>query len=207
MPNLSQLSVDSNVSAVRLGIAGGFIACVAYPLASFVPLPMRATAAIAACFGPALVVACFGLKALLDAGKQTSASALGFLLNALAGALFSAMALVQIAVGSLVKDRTNFLAMNGIWLGLDKAFDIYIGLGTIFFAFAMLRHPRFGRVFAIFGLAIGAGLVVLNFFTFPAPPANAGFIDPGPAIGLWYPAVTIQMSRSLAWARDLASGA
>jgi hypothetical protein len=134
MPNLIQLSVDSNVSAVRLGIAGGFIACVAYPLASFVPLPMRATAAIAACFGPALVVACFGLKALLDAGKQTSASALGFLLNALAGALFSAMALVQIAVGSLVKDRTIFLAMNGIWLGLDKAFDIYIGLGTIFFA-------------------------------------------------------------------------
>ncbi len=207
MPNLIQLSEGSNVSAVRMGIAGGFIACLAYPLASFVPLPMRATAAIAACFGPALVVACFGLKALLDAGNQTSASTLGFLLNALAGALFSAMALVQIAVGALVKDRTIFVAMNGIWLGLDKAFDIYIGLGTIFFAFAMLRHPRFGRVFAIFGLAIGAGLVVLNFYTFPAPPANAGFIDPGPAIGLWYLAVIIQMSRSLTWARDRAPGA
>ncbi|MGO9338849.1 MAG: hypothetical protein ACLPY1_15230 [Terracidiphilus sp.] len=207
MPNLIQLSAGSNVSAVRIGIAGGFIACLAYPLASFVPLPMRATAVIAACFGPALVVACFGLKALLDAENQTPISALGFLLNALAGALFSAMALVQIAVGALVKDRTIFLAMNGIWLGLDKAFDIYIGLGTIFFAVAMLRHPRFGRIFAIFGLAIGAGLLVLNFYTFPAPPANAGFIDPGPAIGLWYLAVTIQMSRSLAWAKDRAARA
>lgn len=207
MPNFIQLSAGSNVRAARLGIAGGFIACLAYPLASFVPLPVRATAAIAACFGPALVVACFGLKALLDAEKRTSASALGFALNALAGALFSAMAMVQVAIGSLVKDRTIFVAMNGIWLGLDKAFDIYIGLGTIFFAFAMLRHPRFGRVFAILGLAIGAGLIVLNFYTFPTPPANAGFIDPGPAIGLWYLAVTIQMSRSLAWARDRGAGA
>jgi hypothetical protein len=196
-----EAAAGSTLSAVRLGIAGGFVACVAYPVAAFVPLPMLATAAIAACFGPALAVACFGLRALLDAEEPTSSSSLGLLLNGLGGALFSAMALVQIAVGALVKDRTLFLTLNGIWLGLDKAFDIYIGLGTIFFAIAMSRHPRFGRVFTISGLAIAAGLIVLNFYTFPASPASAGLIDPGPAIGLWYLAVTIQMSRSLAWTK------
>lgn len=189
------------MNAVRIGIVAGFVACLTYPLAAFVPLPMLATAAVAACFGPALAVACFGLKALLDVEKPTASSALGLLLNALGGALFAAMALVQIAIGHLVKDRSLFLSLNGIWLGLDKAFDVYIGLGTIFFAVAMWRHPRFGRIFAITGLAIGAGLIFLNFYTFPSPPADAGLFDPGPAIGLWYLAVTIQMSRSVSWAK------
>jgi hypothetical protein len=189
------------VNALRLGIVAGFIACMAYPLMVFFPLPAREAAAIAACFGPALAVAGFGLKALLDAEKRTASSALGLLLNALAGALFAAMALVQIAIGELVKDRAAVHTMVGIWLGLDKAFDAYIGLGTAFFAVAMWRHPRFGRAFALSGLVIGAGLIFLNFFTFPSPPANAGLFDPGPVIGLWYLAVTIQMVRSVAWAR------
>jgi hypothetical protein len=190
------------VNAVRLGAIAGLIACVAYPVAAFVPLPMRATAAIGACFGPALAVACFGLKALLDQEKATPSSALGLLLNALAGALFAAMALVQIAIGALVKDRQIFVALNGIWLGLDKAFDAYIGVGTVFFAVAMWGHPRFGHTFAISGLVIGAGLIFLNFYPFPLPPANAGLIDPGPVIGLWYLAVTIQMARSVGWTKS-----
>lgn len=195
------------MNALRFGIVAGFIACITYPLAGFVPLPLRMTAAVAACFGPALAVACFGLKGLLDVEKPTASSALGLLLNALGGVLFAAMTLVQIAICSLVTDRKVLLQLNGIWLGLDKAFDVYIGLGTIFFAVAMWRHPRFGRVFAVTGLAIGAGFIFLNFYAFPSNPANVGFFDPGPAIGLWYLAVTIQMSRSMRWAQDRMSPA
>jgi hypothetical protein len=190
------------LNALRFAVVAGFIACLAYPLTAFVPLPMRMTAAVAACFGPALAVACFGLKGLLDLEKPTPSSALGMLLNALGGALFVAMVLVQIALGHLVTDRKVLLPLNGIWLGLDKAFDVYIGLGTIFFALAMWRHPRFGRVFAVTGLVIGAGFIFLNFYAFPSNPANVGFFDPGPVIGLWYLAVTIQMSRSMRWAKD-----
>jgi hypothetical protein len=54
------------VNAVRVGVVAGFVACAAYPLMVFVPLSMRATAAIAACFGPALAVSGFGVRALLD---------------------------------------------------------------------------------------------------------------------------------------------
>jgi hypothetical protein len=114
MSEFTELQAGSAVRGLRLGIFAGFVACLSYPLAAFVPLPMRATAAIAACFGPALALACFGLKGLLDVEKRTISSALGLLLNALAGALFSAMALVQIAVGSLVKDGKVLLTMNGI---------------------------------------------------------------------------------------------
>jgi len=161
---------------------------------------MLAKAILAACFGPALAVACFGLKGLLDLERPMVSSALSLLLNALGGVLFSAMALVQLAVGSLPSSEKVSASRNGIWLGMDKAWDAYIGLGTICFAVAMLRHPCFGRVFAFSGLAIGVGLPVLNFCTFPMPPASAGLIDPGPAIGLWYLVVRIRMWRSLSWA-------
>jgi hypothetical protein len=201
MPELVDLAKASRANAVRLGIAAGFVACAAYPLIVFVPLPMRAAAAIAACFGPALAVACFGMKALLDVERPTVSSAMGLLMNVLAGALFAAMALVQIAIGDLVKDGKVIQTMEGIWLGLDKAFDAYIGLGTVFFAVAMWAHPRFGRWFAVSGLVIGAGLIVVNFIPFPLPPANAGLFDPGPVIGVWYLAVTIQMARSVGWVK------
>jgi hypothetical protein len=203
-------SIDESVAtarlkAVQLGIVAGFVACLAYPLIAFVPLPKLVTTTLAACFGPALGVASCGLRRLLDLETSRVSSALGSLLNALAGGLFSAMALVQMAVGYSAGGQKVSAQISAIWLGLDVAWDAYIGLGTICFALAMLRHPRFGRVFAFSGLAIAAGLLALNFYTFPTPPASAGLVDVGPAVGLWYLVVTIQMWRSLPWARHRAS--
>lgn len=127
------------------------------------------------------------------------------MLNALAGALFAAMALVQMAVDYSLAQEKISREVSAIWLGLDVAWDTYIGLGTLCFALAMLRHPRFGRVFAVSGLVIAVALLALNFYTFPTPPGEAGLVDLGPKVGLWYLAVTIQMWRSLAWARGRAS--
>jgi hypothetical protein len=162
----------------------GLVIAQAYPLVAFAPLPKLAATALAACFGPALGMASFGLRRLLDWETPLVSSALGSLLNALAGGLFSAMALVQMAVGYSVGQEKVSAQVNAVWLGLDVAWDAYIGLGTICFALAMLRHPCFGRVFAFPGLAIAAGLLALNFFTFPTPPASAGLVDLGPAVGL-----------------------
>jgi hypothetical protein len=163
--------------------------------------PKLATTTLAACFGPALAVASFGLRRLLDRQTPLVSSALGTLLNALGGAVFSAMVLVQMAVGYSVGAEKVSAQVSAIWLGLDVAWDAYIGLGTLCFALAMLRHPRFGKVFAFSGVAIAVALLALNFYTFPTPPASAGLVDLGPAIGIWYLLVTIQMWRSLHWAR------
>jgi hypothetical protein len=193
------------LNAIEIGIASGFFACLAYPLAAFAHLPKLPTTALVACFGPALGVACFGLRRLLDLERPFVSTALGLLLNVVAGALFSAMGLVQLAVETSARNEKIPTQVGAIWLGLDVAWDAYIGLGTCCFAIAMLRHPRFGRAFAFSGLAVGAGLLALHLFTFPTPPQNAGLVDLGPAIGLWYLAVTIQMGRSLAWARQHAA--
>ena len=200
MSSVDERSSTLDGRAVRLGIAAGLFACLAYTLAAFAHLPRLPETALVACFGPALAVACYGLRRLLDLEKPLLSAALGLLLNALAGALYTAMGLLQLAVVFTAGAERVPSHLVAIWLGLDVAWDAYVGLGTICFALAMWRHPRFGRIFAILGIAIGAGLPALHLVTFPTPPQNAGLVDLGPALGLWYLAVTIQMWRSLAWA-------
>jgi len=191
-------SAPPGLKPIQAGIVAGFFACLAYPLAAFAHLPTLATTTLVACFGPALGIASYGLRRLLDLERPTISSALGMMLNALAGALFSAMGLVQLAVGYSSGSDKLSPSFIGIWLGLDVAWDAYVAFGTVCFALAMLRHPRFGRIFTFFGIAIGVGLLGLHLWTFPLPPQNAGLFDLGPALGLWYLAVTIQMWRCCA---------
>lgn len=193
------------VQWIRIGAVGGLWACVAYPAAVFVPLPLALSAAVAASFGPALALGCVGLWRLIRLHHASVAAGAAAGLNALGGALFTAMVLVQMAVGATTGDHTE-RPLQAIWLGLDVAWDAYIGLGTVLFAFSMLRHPRFGRVFAASGVAVGFTLLLFNLYTFPSPPASAGLVDLGPVVGLWYLAVTVQMWRSLRWAQAAASG-
>lgn len=59
-----------------------------------------------------------------------------------------------------------------------------------------------GRGFGGAGLVLGLVEILLNLGTFPLPPAEAGWFDVGPFVGLWYLAATIQTWRSVGWARQ-----
>lgn len=198
----SRDELTKTVRTVKVGIVCGFVACLAYPLAAFAHPPRLATVTLVALFGPTLAAASYGLRRLLDCDEPRISSALGVMLNALGGALFSAMGFVQLAIGHSTGADKGSSQPVGIWLGLDVAWDAYIGFGTVCFALAMLRHPRFGPIFTVTGVTIGIGLLALHLWTFPTPPQNAGLIDLGPFLGLWYLVVTIRMWRSLAWARQ-----
>lgn len=147
-----------------------------------------------------------GLWRLIQLHRPSVTAGAAAGLNGLGGALFTAMVLVQMAVGHATGDHTE-RSLQAVWLGLDVAWDAYIGLGTVLFGVSMLRHPRFGRLFGASGIVLGLGLLILNLYTFPTPPANAGLVDLGPFIGLWYLAVSVQMWRSLEWAQAVAGGA
>ena len=193
-----------SITAIRVGIPAGFGVCVLYPALIFIDLPIPVAAALAAAWGPLLAVASIGLGRMLALHRDTYATALAVRFNIIAGALISAMLLVQIAVGETTHDSTP-PELGAIWLGLDVAWDVYIGAGTALFAWAMWSHPRFGKVISGAGLALALALLVLNLATFPTPPAEAGLVDLGPFVGLWYLVVTILIWRSLGWARSRAS--
>ena len=194
MPDYDQIAV------IRTGAVAGLCTCVVYPLMIFVPLPTLATVVLASSMGPLLGLASWGLREFINLDRPRPAATLGAISNALAGALLTAMLLVQLAAGIRSEDKPGPSVVS-VWLGLDVAWDVYVGLGTLFFAVCAMRHPRLGLVIGSAGIVIAVGLLALNLYTFPIPPGEAGLIDLGPAVGLWYLVVTVVVFASLPWAR------
>jgi hypothetical protein len=54
--------------------------------------------------------------------------------------------------------------------------------------------------------AIAVALLALNLAAFPENPGDAGLIDVGPLVGLWYLGVTVCMAQSLHWAGSVRVG-
>ena len=185
---------------IRLGIAAGLASCLVYPAMIFLHLPYAGIVVLAAVLGPLLGVAGLGLGKLLRIPRRSVSAKMAAVFTFTGGALMTAMLLVQLAVKVRAGSSGASSELIGVWLGLDVALDVYLGLGTGLFALAMLRHPRFGPWLGIPGLPIAAGLLVLNLYTFPTPPADAGLVDLGPLVGLWFLAAAVQAWRSLRWA-------
>jgi hypothetical protein len=194
MPDYDQIAV------IRTGAVAGLCTCIVYPLMIFAPLPTLGAVVLASSMGPLLGLASWGLREFINLDRPRPAATVGAISNTLAGALLTAMLLVQLAAGIRSGDKPGSDVVS-VWLGLDVAWDVYVGLGTLFFAVCALRHPRLGRVIGVAGIVIAVGLLALNLYSFPAPPGEAGLVDLGPVIGLWYLVVTVAVFASLPWAR------
>jgi hypothetical protein len=183
-------------TAVLVGVCG-LGANVAYALGASEVLGDVATPIAAGLFGPLIAGASVALYLLLAAERATLAGLLAAVANVAAGALVTAMVLVQLAVNDVEAGLSP--AVNGAFerveFGLDLSWDVFLVAGTILFSCAMLADPRFGRPFAVPGIAVAVGLYVLNFATFPTPPAAEGLVDLGPLVGLWYAAVSVRALR------------
>lgn len=180
----------------RFGAIAGLLGVASYIVVVAAPLPDRVAAFVAALFGPLLGIGCYGLSRLLVAQRRTVTAQLAGILGMIAGALVNAMLMVQLAIhmppGKMGEVPRS---LNLVHLGLDLSWDFYIGAATVMFGWNMLRHPRFGRIFGALGLLAGGALLVLNFSTFPIPPGEAGSIDVGPFVALWYTAASVQTLR------------
>ena len=183
-------------TAVIAGICG-LLANVAYALGASEVLGDVATPIVASLFGPLIAGASVALYLLLAAERATLAGLLAAVANVAAAALVTAMVLVQISVNDVEAGLSPAVndAFEHVEFGLDLSWDVFLVAGTILFSSAMLADPRFGRRFAVPGIAVAAGLYVLNFATFPTPPAAEGLVDLGPLVGLWYAAVSVQALR------------
>lgn len=190
------------MAVIRWGAIAGLGTCIVYPLIIFAPLPTVATVVLASSMGPLLAVGSWGLREFINLERHRPAADVAVIFNALAGALLTAMLLVQLATGIRSGDRPGSDAVS-IWLGLDVAWDVYVGLGTLLFASCALRHQRLGFLVGGAGILIAIALLGLNLYTFPTPPADAGLVDLGPAVGLWYLVVTVMVLTSQRWTRSV----
>jgi hypothetical protein len=153
---------------------------VAYALLSILPGPFIAIAVPVSAFGPLLATARLGLYNVLAVAGNPILLQWAVMFNVLGAAIFTMMGLVQLAVRYQIRTvgENNPIppalpgAMVGVQLGLDVAWDIFLGLGTFLFAWSMTRDSRFGWVLGLSGILIAAGLIAFNLWTFPLPPAE-----------------------------------
>jgi hypothetical protein len=207
---------DAGYRWIKLGAICGLLVWFVYAALIFGQLPEPAAVTLVCAFGPLLGIASVGLYHFIAIAGRTVTLQIAAVANVIGGTLLTTMLLVQ---GSLnlrmekaiakAADPAASESLKAVWrgvdsvqLGLDVAWDVFIALGTLLFAFNMLRHPRLGKIIGILGILLAVGLFALNVYTFPTPPGEAGLIDLGPFAGLWYLVVAIIVLRSLGWARD-----
>jgi hypothetical protein len=165
------------------GIAG-ILAIASYIalIASSAPAPLAALLAFGFSFG--FAVASVALHLGVTSAVAPRLGLLGAIANTVAAGQLTAMLLVQMAVKAAVPHPGP--AFTGIWLGLDVAWDLFGGVGTLLFALALWYHPRFRPILPLLGVFVALLLLALNIATFPTPPAAAGLVDVGPLVALWY---------------------
>lgn len=192
---------DEMASWTRIGIVSGFVACFVYPIMVLVSLPRIPQLILGVSFGPALAVASIALAHVLQARRRAPSLELAGIFNSLAGALVTAMIVVQLAINDSTRpaagDQLDTLVRHRLWdvvLGLDVSFDVFIGLATLLFAVNMMRDPRFGRIIGWAGAFVAVvPLLGANLYFFPDPPYVHGFPHVGIFTGLWYLAVVFLM--------------
>ena len=180
----------------RATVVAGLVALASYGLLLVLPAPLPVQVLLVFGFAFGLSVASLGLYLAVAAPVAPRLARVATVANVVATAQLTAMLLVQLAVREHAPAPGR--AFVAIWLGLDVAWDLYVSVGTLAFAWCLLRHPSFRYWIAVPGIAIALLLLGLNVATFPLPPGDVGAFDAGPLVALWYLAVTIQVAR-LAW--------
>jgi hypothetical protein len=151
-------------------------------------------ASLAFVFAFGMAVSSIGIYHVLGGAEGPRLGLIAAVANITATGLLLAMLTVQMSVYAVVQQPDA--AIKVVWGGLDVAWDLYIGAGTILFGLCMFGRRGLGAWLAVPGLLIGALLLIFNIATFPKPPANVGLVDVGPLVGLWYLVVYVRLGVS-----------
>ena len=184
----------------RLAVLCGISAFLSYFAAAFGPLPDKLSLLLAFAFGPLFMLSSVGLFFLLKSWKDSINLRIALLFNTVATSMVTMMLVVQLTGQEFHKlyktaDRGGvseeelkwiFKEVNSVQLGMDLAWDIFISLGTFFFSVAMFNHPKMNKVISTLGMLFSVLLLGFNLAYFPEPPGEAGSIDFGPFVAIWY---------------------
>ena len=175
----------------------------------WVALSQRLSLVLAFAIGPVAVLGTLALSESLVRVFGTFTLRVGTIFLVIGFALFTLMATMQQAVFAEYQEllgatesaqaraslKESFALVNRVQLGADVAFDIFYSLGIILISTVIVRRHGFGRVVGVFGLVVGTGLLALNVWFFPTPPAAAGSVDLGPTSIVWWVGLFVLDSR------------
>ena len=205
---------DNTRRWIRVGAFAGLAASLAYPTLLLAPMPLALTATVACIFGVSLGLAAGGTYHFVGLHRRSVSLQIGVGALAVAGVIVICMILIQLAVNSTMRTivmETQDVDMSGVaslmWKGIDAVqlavdvvWDVFLCVGTLLIAWNFRFHPRYGILYAWPGILIAFFLLAFNLITFPEPPAEAGIIDLGPVVGMWWFIVTLRLLASFKWA-------
>ncbi|MFW9842203.1 MAG: hypothetical protein ACFFES_15000 [Candidatus Thorarchaeota archaeon] len=194
-------------SWTRLAGISGLAGILCYFGAAFIPLPDVVGRLLAFSFGPALVISFLGTYRVMSVNRDSIVIQIMFLFGVIAGTLVTSMLVVQVGnnmtraallTGAETEAARESIkvawgAVNRVQYLLDVVWDIFITVALILLGVSMINHPRFGKIWGYSGILISFALLVLNLYTFPEAPADAGSVDLGPLAALWMLAVYVRI--------------
>jgi hypothetical protein len=207
MPNKRPRDTSWALLAGITGIASVLAYFSAAFLPEIAPVPEVVVMLLAFAFGPLLSVSFLGLYRYMSHHRDGPVLQAGALFGIIAGVCVTTMLVIQLGnnvvleqglaeAGSAAAEetlRTAWQAVNRVQYLIDIVWDIFICVGSILVAIAMMGHPRFGRIWGGLGVVAAGLLLILNLHTFPFAPAASGSVDLGPVLALWIFAVYVRL--------------
>lgn len=187
---------SANLSSTSVCGIFGLLAVTGYILGAVVELPVPNGVSLLIFFGfPAFGIAqWYFLHRIFSANGRGAISDLALIFAVAGFTLLTAMVWVQMAArlgiadlqsqASSEPERTSFKmilkSVRFVDLGLDVAWDFFIGTAFVLTGIAMRRVQGLGLPWGVPLSILGIVLIALNAWTFPWPPNTRGLFDIGP---------------------------
>lgn len=174
----------------------GILGTVSYILAITLPLSPTLVFILGTLWPILSIIFAFVVYKYIAIEKQSISNQLAFLFTSIAFVLVSIMIAIQLvaktgmnetianAQGNEQDILTAILtSLRWVDLGIDLAWDMFLGVALLFLSSAVFKHPRFGLWWSIPFAVLGILMIFLNLLTYPHPPDTQGIFDIGPVVG------------------------
>lgn len=194
----SKFTTTNNLE--KIGAIAGILSIIFYiSAAAFSFLPNSVSRLFGFAFPLLWIISFMGLHRFLKKESQTATIEIAYVFGIIGAAIACSLIVIQQAnmiwhrelMASVSSDDAKALlkaiyrAANRVQAGLDVTFDIFITISWILFGLNIARSQSFNKILGWMGSLIALLLLVLNLYTFPNGPAEAGLFDFGPLLGLW----------------------
>jgi len=190
------MKTNQNPDLFIYGGLCGVIGTISYILAITFPFSPTVSFLLAMAWPILSIIFAFSAYKYISIQNQSISNQLAFIYTCIAFILVSIMISIQLVVragmeesitnASGIEIDTLLLVSNSLrWidLGVDLAWDMFLGLALFLLSIAIKGHEKFGIWWSIPLALLAIVLVVTNLFTFPNPPDAEGLFDVGPIIG------------------------
>jgi len=190
------MKTNQNPDLFIVGGLCGVIGTISYIIAITFPFSPTVSFLLAMAWPILSIIFASSAYEYISIQNQSISNQLAFIFTCIAFILVSIMISIQLVVragmeesiinaSSIEKDTLLLISYSLRWidLGVDLAWDMFLGLALFLLSMAIKGHEKFGIWWSIPLALLATVLVVTNLLTFPNPPDSKGLFDVGPIVG------------------------